>query len=103
MKKTFWMMAAFGLFATCMSSCDGGKDYATDICKKLQGCNNLSLVGATTVAECTTDANRQLNAMPSNERSAADKTLDQCLAQSDCSTFSSCVDTLVNYGPGSTY
>jgi hypothetical protein len=86
-----------------MSSCDGGKDYATDICKKLQGCNNLSLVGATTVAQCTTNANNELNAMSSNDRSAFDKKLDQCLAQSDCGSFSACVDNLIIYGPGPTY
>jgi hypothetical protein len=103
MKKTFWMMAAFGLFATCMTSCGGGKDYGADICNRLQKCNDLSMVDETTVAQCTTDANKQLNSLPGNERSAVDKRLDQCLAISDCGTFSNCVAGLISNGPGSTY
>jgi hypothetical protein len=100
MKRTLWTMATTGLLVICMTSCGGGTDYATSVCQRLQGCNDLSMVtGATTVTECEKTANQQLGAMSSSDRATFDKGLDQCLAIQDCGGFTSCYGTLLN-NPG---
>ena len=100
MKRTLWTMATTGLLAACMTSCGGGKDYATSICDRLQSCKKLSLVsGATTVTECEKTANQQLSALSSSDRTTTEKALDQCLAIQDCPGFTGCMSTLINQGP----
>ena len=95
MKRTLWTMATTGLLAICMTSCGGGKDYATSVCNKLQSCQSLSLVnGATTVADCEKTANQQLSALSSSDRTTTEKALDQCLAIQACDGFTSCLSTL---------
>jgi hypothetical protein len=92
MKITLWTAAATGLLALCVSSCGGGKDYATEVCNRLQGCGAVSLEsGATTVADCEKSVNQNLNALSSSERAAAEKRADQCLAIQDCPGLTSCL------------
>jgi hypothetical protein len=85
-------MATTGLLAICVTSCGGGKDYATEVCNRLQGCGAVSLEsGATTVAECEKSVNQQLGALSSSDRAAAEKRADQCLAIQDCAGLTSCL------------
>ena len=101
MRKNLWTVAATGLLALCITSCGGGggssraKNYPADICNRLQACGDLSVVGASTLAECTASANQQLNAMTSSDAAAFTQGLDQCVAASDCPSFSTCLSTLV--------
>jgi hypothetical protein len=101
MKRTIWTMAATGLIATCMTTCGGGKDYVTDICNRLKDCGSLSLMSVTTVSQCVTAGNQQLSGLTSNDRSSANKAMDQCLATSDCTSFKSCMSDLIANGPSS--
>jgi hypothetical protein len=100
MKRNLWTAATSGLLAMCATSCGGGgssaaKNYPADICNRLQTCDDLSVVGASTLAECTAGANQQLSAMTSTDAAAFTQGLDQCLATSDCPSFSTCLSTLV--------
>jgi hypothetical protein len=101
MKRTIWTMAATGLIAASMTTCGGGKDYATEICNRLQTCNAFSLAGAgvTTVSECVTTANQQLVHQSSSQRASTNQEMDQCLATSDCTDFTNCIEPLINQGP----
>ena len=99
MKRATWTMAATGLIATCMTTCGGGKDYAKEICKRLQNCDSLSLMKVTTLSQCVTADNQQLSGMTSNDRSSTNKAMDQCLATSDCTSFTSCMSDLITNGP----
>jgi hypothetical protein len=100
MKRTLWTMAAIAPLAICMTSCGGGKDYATSICDRLQSCKELSLVnGATTVTECEKTANQQLSVLSSSDRTTTEKAADECLASPDCAGFTSCMSTLISQGP----
>jgi len=81
-------------FSTCLSTLVHST-YATAVCNRLQTCGDLSVVGASTLAECTANANQQLNAMTSTDAAAFTQGLDQCLATSDCPSFSTCLSTLV--------
>jgi len=58
------MMAAFGLFATFMTSCGGGKDYGADICNRLPEMQRLSMVDERPSPMCTTDANKHCTHCP---------------------------------------
>jgi hypothetical protein len=93
-------VAATGLFAMCATSCGGGgssaaKNSVADTCNRLQTCGDLAAVGASTVAECTDGVNQQLNAMTSSDGAAFTQGLDQCLAKSDCPSYSTCLSTLL--------
>jgi hypothetical protein len=84
----------------CATSCGGGgssaaKNSVADTCNRLQTCGDLAAVGASTLAECTASANQQLSAMTSTDVVAFTQGLDQCLAKSDCPSFSTCLSTLV--------
>jgi hypothetical protein len=97
MKTAMWTMATTGLLAICVTSCGGGKDYATEVCNRLQGCGAVSLesgacnklsscgtlsqMGMATVSQCITEVNSSLSAMSPASRSQADAAIDQCLAQ----------------------
>jgi len=95
-------VASTGLLAICISTCGGAgrssaaKNYPADICNRLQTCGDLSVVGASTLAECTASANQQLSAMTSTDCCSLHSGLDQCLATSDCPSFSTCLSTLVH-------
>jgi len=101
MRRGLWTVASTGLLAICISTCGGAgrssaaKNYPADICNRLQTCGDLSVVGASTLAECTASANQQLSAMTSTDAAAFTQGLDQCLATSDCPSFSTCLSTLV--------
>ena len=100
MRRTLWTVAYTGLLAVCITSCggrgsSGAKNYPADVCNRLQTCGDLSVVGASTLAECTASANQQLNAVPSPDAAAFTQGLDQCLATPDCPSFSTCLSTLV--------
>jgi hypothetical protein len=97
--KTTWTIAITGLYAACMTSCGGGKDYATDICNRLQSCSDLSLWGASTVSECIATGNQKLSQLNGSDRDAMNKAMDQCLATSDCTSFTSCMNSLSTNGP----
>jgi hypothetical protein len=93
-------VAYTGLLAVCITSCggrgsSGAKNYPADVCNRLQTCGDLSVVGASTLAECTASANQQLNAVTSPDAAAFTQGLDQCLATPDCPSFSTCLSTLV--------
>ena len=96
MRTNPWTVAAAGLLGICAPSCGGGgKHSVADACSRLQTCGNLSMVGASTVAECTAGANQQLNAMTSTDSAAFTQGLEQCLAKADCPSFSTCLSTLL--------
>jgi len=100
MKRNLWTVATTGILALCITSCggrgsSGAKNYPADICNRLQTCGDLSVVGASNLAECTASASQQLNAMTSTDSAAFTQGLDQCLATSDCPGFSTCLSTLV--------
>ena len=97
--KTTWTIAITGLCAACMTSCGGGKDYATDICNRLQSCGDLAMTGASTVSECIATGNQKLSQLSGSDRDAMNKAMDQCLATSDCTSFTSCMNSLSTNGP----
>lgn len=99
MRRTLWTVAYTGLLAVCITSCggrgsSGAKNYPADVCNRLQTCGDLSVVGASTLAECTASANQQLNQASSSQRPAVVQALNQCLALSDCASFVSCIQGL---------
>lgn len=91
MKRTLWTAAVAGLLAICASNCGGGgDDNVTQGCNKLQTCNALSLIGATTTAECVSIANSMLSQAGSN-RNAAEQALASCLSAADCTSYKTCM------------
>jgi hypothetical protein len=102
MLKTLWTVTAAGLLALCMTGCGGGSDYASKICDKMKSCDST-----TDVSACKTTANQYLSAIPSAQKNTADTMLDNCLAQTSCTIFMTCIDNakslLGGSGTSSTY
>jgi hypothetical protein len=69
-------------------------DYATTVCNKLDSCGSLATVGATTVETCTAAATQLVSAIPSSLQAAAQQAINGCLAMSDCTLFTSCLNAL---------
>jgi hypothetical protein len=92
MLKTLWTVTAAGLLAVCTTGC-GGTDYPSKICDKVKSCEPA--MTAADVTSCKQEASQGLSAVPSAQKNAVDKELDQCLAMS-CSAFESCLTGVEN-------
>ena len=60
--------------------------YVTQICDKLKSCDST-----TDVSQCKSQAGQNLALVPSSVKDDVNKMLDQCLAQTSCSVFQSCI------------
>jgi hypothetical protein len=96
MKRTLWTAVAIGLLAACITGCGNGKNFVADLCNKLQSCGELPLRNVSTVSQCTANGMQQLSLLSGSDRAAADEAIEQCLAISDCPSFSNCVSTVIN-------
>lgn len=61
-----------------------------DFCNRASSCNYL----ATSVDECVESLNSALGMLSDSERSAAEGQLQDCIDQSSCSEFASCIGAL---------
>jgi hypothetical protein len=90
MLKTLWTVTAAGLLALCVTGCGGGSDAGSDYASKL--CEKAKACGSTTdVATCKAETSQTLSQIPSSQRDSIYRTLDQCLAVTDCSAAHACV------------
>ena len=98
MLKTLWTVTAAGLLALCTTGCGGGSDYPSKICDKMKGCD--STMTAADVTECKQEVNQGLSQVPSAQKDAVNKVLDQCLAMTNCIQFETCISTAQSTGGG---
>jgi hypothetical protein len=96
MLKTLWTVTAAGLLALCVTGC-GGSDYPSKICEKMKSC--VPTMTAADVSDCEKSASQGLSSVPSSQKAAVDKELDQCLAMS-CAPFESCLTSVESQAGG---
>ena len=95
MLKTLWTVTAAGLLALCMTGCGGGSDYPSKICDKYKSCD-----ATTDVASCKTAASQGLSTVPDSMKDTIDKMLDNCLAQTSCAIFDTCIKNVQSLSGG---
>ena len=90
------------LFGTLVAGCGGGgSDPVSDACSKLASCNTVSSVmgsGVTTAAQCAQQGSDMLKSATSDQQSAMKNGIEQCLKQSDCTAFTSCIQDIIPVG-----
>jgi hypothetical protein len=96
MLKTLWTVTAAGLLALCVTGCGGGSDYPSKICDKYKSCDATTDVGA-----CKTEAGQGLSSVPDSMKDTINKMLDNCLAQTSCSVFDTCITNVKSLSGGS--
>ena len=62
-------------------------DYANDLCKKLDECNDLAHVS---VSECADTFTKALNQMRDSTRTDCETQIDVCLGRNSCDNFLAC-------------
>ena len=97
MRKIFSATMTVGLLAMGALGCrqSGGTDIAGAVCQKAGGCDSLSGI---TADQCKNVVNNSLQSMTSAGRSEAENALNGCLAMTDCTGFSTCINTVLAGG-----
>src|SRR4051794_1221964 len=90
------LVAVAGAFGGCGG---GGPDVAGKVCAKADSCGSLSGISA---AQCANVINTSLGAMSSAARSDAEKAYTVCVGMADCTTFSACIDRVMQGSSGGT-
>jgi len=99
MKKALVHWTLFG--ALVVGCGGGGSDPVSDACNRLASCNTVSSImgsGVTTAAQCTQQGNDMLKSASSDQQSTIKNGIEQCLKQSDCSAFTSCIQGIMVVG-----
>ncbi len=90
MPRTLSTAAAAALLAFGLIGCGGGgPDIAGDVCRKADTCHSLSGISA---AQCKDVVDKSLASMTSAARANAENAYRACLGMTDCASFGSCVD-----------
>jgi len=111
MKSAFLALVVSGIMAVVGCGSGGSSDKGdsggvggdpsantpvSQVCDKLVACQTLSTVRPelTTADQCKTMADAALGGYSPDIRSVADQALSTCLAQSDCTAFTTCIQKL---------
>ena len=96
MKKTLFTVVFSGLMALGMVGCGSDDDPISDACDKAATCGNVSTImpGATTAAQCKQEGDALLKTADSSTQSQIKSGIKECLKQSDCNAFATCLNAL---------